>query len=92
MKRLNSSLLFSDTLHDYLTEYDLAHTRTIHSQQTTTTTKPHNSNRTHPPTTHRMDPGSGTNSKWTQAQSPRGVTVGTNLNKRALPPPPLSYK
>eukprot|EP00962_Isochrysis_galbana_P021226 scaffold6274_cov132-Isochrysis_galbana.AAC.3 len=42
-----------------------------------TTTKPHNSNRTHPPKTHRVDPGSGTNPTKTQAQTPRGVTVGT---------------
>eukprot|EP00962_Isochrysis_galbana_P023142 scaffold6956_cov131-Isochrysis_galbana.AAC.5 len=59
-----AELLFSDAFHDHLTEYDLA--QYTHSPQTKT--KPHHSNRTHPPTTHRMDPGSGTNSRQSQAQ------------------------
>eukprot|EP00962_Isochrysis_galbana_P026379 scaffold8181_cov116-Isochrysis_galbana.AAC.3 len=31
----------------------------------------------HPPKTHRVGPGSGINPSTTQAQTPRGVTVGT---------------
>eukprot|EP00962_Isochrysis_galbana_P023320 scaffold7016_cov123-Isochrysis_galbana.AAC.17 len=32
-----------------------------------------------------MDPGNGTNSRQTQAQTPRGVTVGTLTLKRGPP-------
>eukprot|EP00962_Isochrysis_galbana_P022941 scaffold6880_cov110-Isochrysis_galbana.AAC.5 len=70
-----AELLFSNTLHDHLTEYeyeyDLAQYTVNRPQQNPIT---HNSNRTHPPRTHRMEPRSGTNQlkKNTGAIAPWG--------------------
>jgi len=76
-------LLFSNPLHEYLTEYDFA-------QHTVNRPKQHpmsQSERIPPAAAHRMDPGNGTHPGRTQTQAPRarGVTVGT-LNKEGTSP------